>query len=59
MPNVLEGIKVIEVASMAAAPSAIVILADLGAEVIKIESPSGDMWRYGHMTPGLPPTKIP
>ncbi len=59
MPNVLEGIKVIEVASMAAAPSATVILADLGAEVIKIEPPSGDMWRYGHMTPGLPPTKIP
>ena len=58
MPNVLEGIKVIEVASMAAAPSATVILADLGAEVIKIEPPSGDMWRYGHMTPGLPPTKV-
>jgi len=59
MPNILEGIKVIEVASMAAAPSATVILADLGAEVIKIEPPSGDLWRYGHMTAGLPPTKIP
>ena len=59
MPNILEGIRVIEVASMAAAPSATVILADLGAEVIKIEPPSGDMWRYGHMTPGLPPTRIP
>lgn len=59
MPNILGGIKVIEVASMAAAPSATVILADLGAEVIKIEPPSGDMWRYGHMTPGLPRTKIP
>ena len=59
MATILEGIKVIEVASMAAAPSATVILADLGAEVIKIEPPSGDMWRYGHMTPGLPPSKIP
>ena len=58
MANVLDGVKVIEVASMAAAPSATVILADLGAEVIKIEPPSGDLWRYGHMTPGLPPTKI-
>lgn len=57
--NVLEGIKVIEVASMAAAPSATVILADLGAEVIKIEPPSGDMWRYGHKLPGLPPSDIP
>ncbi|GAA5188713.1 CaiB/BaiF CoA-transferase family protein [Ferrimonas gelatinilytica] len=59
MSKVLEGIKVIEVASMAAGPSASVILADLGAEVIKIEPPSGDPWRYGHMTPGLPPSQIP
>ena len=36
MKNILEGIKVIEVASMAAAPSATVILADLGAEVIAL-----------------------
>ncbi len=59
MTKILEGIKVVEVASMAAAPTATVILADLGAEVIKIEPLSGDMWRYGHMTPGLPRTKIP
>lgn len=58
MPNILEGIKVIEVASMAAAPSATVILADLGAEVIKIEPPSGDLWRYGNMVAGMPPSKI-
>ncbi|BCX49664.1 CoA transferase/carnitine dehydratase [Haloferula helveola] len=59
MSNILEGIKVVEVASMAAAPNATVILADLGAEVIKIEPLSGDPWRYGHLTPGLPPSKIP
>lgn len=59
MSKILEGIKVIEVASMAAAPSATVILADLGAEVIKIEPPSGDMWRYGNMVAGMPPSKIP
>lgn len=59
MPNVLEGIKVIEVAAMAAAPSATVILADLGAEVIKVEPPSGDMWRYGNKVPGMPPSDIP
>jgi formyl-CoA transferase len=37
MTNVLEVIRVLEVASMAAAPSATVILADLGAEVIQID----------------------
>ncbi len=58
MKKILEGIKVIEVASMAAAPNATVILADLGAEVIKIEPLSGDPWRYGHLTPGLPPSKV-
>ena len=59
MPNVLDGIKVIEVAAMAAAPSATVILADLGAEVIKVEPPSGDLWRYGNKVPGMPPSDIP
>ncbi|WP_163340740.1 CoA transferase [Desulfopila sp. IMCC35008] len=44
---------------MAVVPSATVILPDLGAEVIKIEKPSGNMWRYGQMTSGLPCTKIP
>ena len=58
MAGILDGIKVIEVASMAAAPNATVILADLGAEVIKIEPLSGDPWRFGHMTPGLPPSKV-
>ena len=59
MAGILDGIKVVEVASMAAAPSSTVILADHGAEVIKIEPTSGDPWRFGHMTPGLSPSKIP
>ncbi len=58
MKKILEGIKVIEVASMAAAPNSTVILADLGAEVIKIEPLNGDPWRHGHLTPGLPPSKV-
>ena len=54
----LEGIKVIELAAVVAAPTAGRILADFGAEVIKIETPvSGDPLRFiGDMT-WLPHTK--
>lgn len=41
----LEGITVIEVDSWMAAPSAGAILADLGANVIKVEPPGGDPMR--------------
>ena len=40
MPGPLEGIKVLEVANWVAAPAACAILADLGADVLKIENPS-------------------
>lgn len=42
----LENIKVIEFATHVAVPSAARLLADWGAEVIKIENISGDLWRY-------------
>ena len=38
----LAGIRVIEFAQMVAAPSAALLLADYGADVLKIEPPSGD-----------------
>ena len=41
----LDGIRVVEMASFVAAPSAGAIMADLGADVIKIEPPSGDTYR--------------
>ena len=41
----LEGIKVVDLSNYVAAPGASRILADLGAEVIKIETFSGDPWR--------------
>jgi len=46
MSLALEGIKVVELAQLAAAPMAGRLLADLGAEVIHIEHPiRGDIWR--------------
>ena len=41
----LEGIKVLEVASWLAAPSCAALLADMGAQVIKVEPPEGDTYR--------------
>ncbi len=41
----LEGIKVLEVASWLAAPSCAALMADMGAQVIKVEPPSGDTYR--------------
>lgn len=41
----LEGIKVVELAGFVAAPSCAKILADMGADVTKIEVMNGDPWR--------------
>jgi crotonobetainyl-CoA:carnitine CoA-transferase CaiB-like acyl-CoA transferase len=43
--RVLEGVKVIEVSAWAFVPSAGAVLADWGAEVIKVEPPNGDPLR--------------
>jgi len=58
MAGILDGIRVVEVAAMAAAPSATVMLADLGAEVIKVEPTTGDLWRYGHKVVPMPPSDV-
>ncbi|MEO8539507.1 MAG: CoA transferase [bacterium] len=41
----LEGIRVLEIANWLAAPAATALMADLGAEVIKVEPPGGDVYR--------------
>ncbi len=49
------GLKVIDCASYVAAPAAATVLADFGAEVIKIEPPGeGDAWRTQYKRPGMP-----
>src|SRR3954454_14353911 len=52
--NIFSGLKVVDVASFIAGPSAAVILSDFGADVIKVEPPSGDPWRHGHKIPPQP-----
>jgi crotonobetainyl-CoA:carnitine CoA-transferase CaiB-like acyl-CoA transferase len=46
--NIFSGLKVVDLASFIAGPSAAVILSDFGADVVKVEPPSGDLWRHGH-----------
>ena len=41
----LAGIKVLEMGALVAAPFCGMLLADMGAEVIKLEPPEGDMAR--------------
>ncbi len=50
----LEGVTVVELATFIAVPAAGRILADMGATVIKIESPDGDNLRYTAPTEGRP-----
>src|SRR5882724_1526032 len=57
--NIFSGLKVVDLASFIAGPSAAVILSDFGADVIKVEPPTGDMWRIGHRIPPQPQAKDP
>ena len=42
----LEGLRVVELTTYVAAPTCGKLLRDQGAEVIKVEAPRGDAWRY-------------
>lgn len=53
MPGPLDGIRILEVAQVYAVPAAGSLLADMGADVVKVEPPWGDSTRYGRpIVPG-------
>src|ERR1700722_14186367 len=52
--NIFSGLKVVDLASFIAGPSAATILSDFGDEVVKIEPPEGAPWRKGQKVPPQP-----
>src|SRR6185369_1984381 len=52
--NIFSALKVVDLASFIAGPSAAVILSDFGADVIKVEPPSGELWRHANHLPPQP-----
>ena len=57
-PLIFEGLKVIDAGSWVAGPVSATMLADYGAEVIKIEMPTGDPFRRLATGPGTPDADI-
>src|ERR1700722_1719659 len=55
--NIFSGLKVVDLASFIAGPGAAVILSDFGAEVIKVEPPTGDLQRIIYKVPPQPRAK--
>src|SRR5262245_43489854 len=52
--NIFSGLKVVDLASFIAGPGAAVILSDFGADVSKVEPPTGEIWRQGYRFPPEP-----
>src|ERR1700720_3648820 len=57
--NIFSGLKVVDLSSFIAGPSAATILSDFGADVIKVEPPEGELWRNGHKIPPQPYSEEP
>ena len=56
MPGALEGVRIIDVTQVISGPLATRILAEQGADVIKVETPAGDVLRHMGGKGGLSPT---
>src|SRR6201991_717953 len=55
--NVFSGLKVVDLASFIAGPGAAVILSAFGADVIRVEPPTGDLYRTVYNIPPYPRAK--
>src|SRR5499427_5391918 len=56
--NIFSGLKVVDFESFIAGPSAAVILSDFGADVVKVEPPTGELWRMAHKIPPQPQANV-
>lgn len=50
--GLLSGIRVIDCGTYIAGPASCTVMSDFGADVIKVERPSGDLWRVFSHLPG-------
>jgi crotonobetainyl-CoA:carnitine CoA-transferase CaiB-like acyl-CoA transferase len=56
--GLLSGIRVIDCGTYIAGPASCTVLSDFGADVIKIERPSGDLWRAFPHLPGTAKSEL-
>ena len=56
--NIFSGLKVVDLASFIAGPGAAVMLSDFGADVIKVEPPTGDLQRIIYKVPPQPRSAV-
>jgi len=54
MSNLFDGIRVLDVGSFVFGPAAATVMADFGADVVKVEPPTGDPYRSLYQMPPLP-----